>query len=300
MTREQRDSLIGLLPPGAVLFDEPMARHSSLGAGGSAEAYVRVEDTAELIRLLGWALENVVDYRFFGFGSATLVRDGGVSGLMVKLGSGFKAADLERQQGDDVFVSAGAAFRSKDLANLCAARGLAGAEPFGEFDGTVAGALFAKGGETTPAFAPAIEEVTIVTKEGRELTLRGQALRFEEGALKIPRTSAVVKILFKLKAAADARSHDETSADDPGSQMRLARIFASPCKTKASVLIEEAGLCGVRVGGARVSNRDANSIVNEGQATARDVAVLMSLVRDRVKDETGITLTPLIDVIGER
>ena len=312
-----------MLPAGAVLFDEPVSRHSVSGAGGPAEAFVTVEDIAELMKVQAWSLENNCDYRFWGMGGSTLVRDGGVSGIIIKLGRGFAALDLERQQADEAFVRVGAACSAAHLAQLCAARGFSGAGEFAEYGGTVAGALFAKGREADSTFTSAIEELTIVTKDGKELTIRGQALRFDtstalsinpehtppfragsrrvdEGALRVPRTSAVTRILLKLKASGEAVAQDDAQEVDGLTTKRLTRVFFSPCKTKASELIDEIGLRGVRVGKARVASDDANSIVNEGTASARDFAVLMNLVRDRVKEQTDITLQQLIEVIGER
>jgi len=294
MTRDQKDSLSALLSDGRVMFDEPTSDHSVAGCGGAPEAFVRVENLEELKSLLGWAIDQQVDYRFWGRGSSTLVRDAGLPGLLVELGDAFKEIRVDRTDGDDVYLSVGASALTADLLDEMRSKGFVGDFDLDGFAGTVAGALCSRkeGGEDYRA--EAFEEVTIVNKEGQELTLRRPALRFESGRLKVPRTAAVTRVLVKVRAGGPTASADEAT---PGTEHpSFGRVFASPCKPKASVMIDEEGLTGVRVGGARVDER--GGIVNEGGAKARDVAVLVSLVRDRVKQGTGVLLDTVVDIIG--
>ena len=297
MSREQREELAKLLPDGAVRFDEPSSAHSVAAVGGPAEAFVRARDLGQLKAVMAWAVEQGFEYRFWGRGSATLVREGGLPGLLIKLGEGFAGASVERSSGEESFVSVGAAGLAADLARWCAGQNLAGAPGFMRFAGTVGGALCSQKGEGESDFVDSIEELTILNKEGRELTLRRSALRFEEGRLRIPRTAVVMKVLIRLTPSVEAWAQ-VGEREDAGP--RLTRVFGSPCKTSATIMIDEAGLTGVRVGGARVASDDANAIVNEGNATARDIVVLMSLVRDRVRQSTGVALTTLTEVVGER
>ncbi|MBN1282975.1 MAG: FAD-binding protein [Proteobacteria bacterium] len=295
MSRQQRDALAALLPEGSVLFDEAMSRHSAAGVGGPAEAMVRADGIAGLKAVLAWAIDNGVEYRSWGRGSSTVVRDGGISGIVIGLGGEFEGAEIREQRRDEALVSAGSACAARALCEMCAARGLAVPDRISGSCGTAGGALFSGRGDDAPGFVDSVEEVTIVTKEGRELTLRGGALRFETGALKVPRTSVVVRAIFRLKAAGEQAVIRPAPKD-----MRISHVFSSGCKTCASALIDEAGLRGVRVGGARVAIDDPNAIVNEGNATARDILVLMSLIRDRVREFTGVTLEHAIEITGER
>jgi len=303
MTMDERRSLAGLLPEGSVLFDEPMSRHSRSGAGGSAEVFAEVSSVEQLKRFLDWAAERTVDYRYWGRGSSVLIRDGGISGVLIKLGSEFDFARVESVSGGEAFIAAGGAVETSALARMLVEQGVEGAGLFCGFKGTLGGALCSRKDEKEAQISDVVEEVTVVTRDGKELTLRRHALRFENGRLKIPRTAAVVRALLKLnRIATDAEAGTEAGEGLPlpADGRRLSRVFSSAGRTAAGVLIDEAGLTGVRVGGARIAPDDANSIVNEGGAAARDVVVLISLVRDQVKQASGVSLDPMVEIVGER
>jgi UDP-N-acetylmuramate dehydrogenase len=293
MTREQREALVALLPPGRVLLAEPTANQSAAGVGGPVDAFVRAEAAEELRAVMAFASENGIDYRFWGTGSAQLVRDGGLAGILIALGSAFGSIKIVQRDDAGAQVAVGAAARPSALEELCEAQGLAGAAALGGRRGTLGGALCASG------FAQdeALLELTILTKEGRELTLTRQAMRFEEGRLRIPRTAAILRALLALRPRAPMA---EAAAKAPGAERCFRPVFADAGRTPAETLIEDAGLAGVRVGGARVATEHANAILNEGKASARDVAVLVSLMRDRVRESSGVTLEPVIELIGER
>jgi UDP-N-acetylmuramate dehydrogenase len=305
LTRLQKDELTTLLPEGRVHLDEPTALRSAVRAGGPAEAFVIAEDLEELKMILEWAGTHSVEYRFWGEGAFTLVRDGGLPGIIIKLGDAFREIAVERTDGDDVFVSVGAAVRPRELVNFVEAEGLGGAERFARAPGTMAGLLCTIVPPRDFVLEGAVEELTMVTREMRELSLRGSGIRFEEGRLKIPRTAAVTRMLLKLKRSTKedvSRAIEEQlkSAVTPDEQPHFAFAFESPCKTRASELIDDAGLLGVRVGGARVSSVKGDCIVNESDSRARDLAVLMGLVKDRVRQDTGVAIASTIEVVGER
>lgn len=307
LTREQREELAGLFPQGTVRFDEPMSRHCTMRVGGPAEALATVEDVDQLKRLLEWASERRVDYLFWGGGSNTLVRDGGIRGLVVKLGGNFDFIKIDHRSGGEAFLSAGAATPTARLIGWCAENGVSGLEPLAGVCGTVGGNLITNAGTEEGRIADAVDEITVVDRDRRELTFKRPGLRFEYRKLKLPRTFAIIRALFRLEdddGAAISGRVDEILRRRAGAQPEgvasLGCVFKNPGKTAAGFLIEEAGLKGVRVGGARVSTVHANFIVNEGGATARDVIVLMNLVRDRVREQTGFTLEPEINVVGDR
>ncbi len=296
MSSQQLDELARLLPEGQVLLNEPTKNHSGARVGGPVEAFIITNDIDELKRVLGWADEHSIDYRFFGTGSFQLVRDGGLNGIMIKLGKNFANIVVDRSSESEVFVSAGGGARVWELAAFLKAQGISGANKLCGAQGTLGGLLCAQAIPDGKALDDIVEEITIITRERRELTLRGSGLRFEEGRLKIPRTACVIKILFKLARASAEQIDADKSCDVPC----FAFAFKSPCRTAAQILIEEAGLSGVRVGSARVSADNPCTILNEGTASAKDITVLVSLIKDRVKQASGILLVPTIDIMGER
>ena len=305
LTIDQKDELARLLPDGQVLPDEVGANHSVVKAGGPVEAFVVVNDIDELKRVLEWAEIHSADYRFWGEGAFTLVRDRGLAGIIVKLGDGFREIAVNSSAGDGLEVSVGSAARFTELASFCEAEGISGAERLACAQGTLAGLLCAQAVPEGFSLQEIVEEVTILTRDMRELTIRGSSLRFEEGRLKIPRTAAVTKVLLKLEKRDGGETAAETDdavgeGSDSNEQFRFACAFRSTTKITADELIYDVGLSGVRVGGARISSKNVCTIINEGEAKARDIAVLISLVRDRVKQETGIALLTTIDIVGER
>ena len=307
MTREQREELQALLPEGRIVFDEPMSRHSTMGVGGPAEAYVMVADEGELTRIIEWADEQGIEYCFWGAGSNVLVRDKGLRGLVIGLGDGFDYIEMDREDVDRVYVSVGAAVSTTHLVRWCVGRGLSGVEPLAGIPGTVGGNILTNAGTAQGNISDAVEELTIVNRERRVLTIRKAALRFEYRQLKLPRTAAVIRCLLRLgrddpKAVAGRVQEIQKGRweSQPQGVRSLGCVFRNPGKTSAGMLIEDAGLKDVRIGGARVSSVHANFIVNEGGATSKDVIVLMSLIRDRVKQQSGISLEPEIKIVGKR
>lgn len=306
MSREQKEEIKRIISPERVFFGEPMAKHSTMGVGGNAECFAVVNSLEELKALLNFTSERGVEYRFWGNGSNVLVRDKGVRGIIARLGEKFDFVEELRRDGDDVHVSVGAATSTQKLVRWAAAEGLMGMEGLAGIPGTIGGNLATNAGTEAGAIGDVVDELTVVTKEGRELSMKRQALRFEYRSLKIPGTSALVRAVLKLKKS----SAEEISArveeamkrrrkNQPVGEMSLGCIFKNSGKTSAGLLIDEAGLKNVRIGGARVSNVHANFIVNEGKATARDITVLIGLIREKVREQTGISLETEIEIIGD-
>lgn len=274
-----------------------MSAHSPIGIGGPAEAFVIAGGVEELRRVIGWAMENAVDYRFHGSGSHTIVRDGGLRGLVIALGETFQAIEEERVSGEEHYVQVGAAVPVSRLLAWCAENGMTGLDALAGCRGTIGGTLLTNAGVACDALADLVSEITVVNREGRELTMKRAAFRAEEGRLRLPRTMAIVRALFLLRregsdAPRAVRSEEQEEAS-------LDNIFRNPGRTAAEILIEETGFSGVRVGGVRVAPAHANRIIGEGRAMARDAIILMNLIRERVREQTGTALELNIEIVGD-
>jgi len=307
LTREHREEIAGLLPSGKVFFNELMSGHTTFGAGGPADVMAVPDDLDELKRLVEWADGRAVDYTFLGNGSKTLVRDEGLKGLVICQGGGFDFIEINGETADVVLVSSGAATKVENLVRRCMEQGLSGVESLVIAGGTVGGCILTYAGDGDVSITDIVEEVTIINRDRRVLTIRGNSLRFEGRKLRVPRTSAIIRAVLRLKRQ---KGGDTVSNIDDilrqkeniisGCSGYIAGVFNDFERTTAADLVEDAGLKNVRIGGARVSSADANLIVNEGKATVRDVVVLMNLIRDRVKQQTGILLEPAISIVGRR
>lgn len=277
-----------------------------MGAGGKAECFVTVDELTELTELLKWAVDENVDYRFIGNASNVLVRDGGCRGILIKLGGKFDGVEILREDDADADVSVGAATPTQKFVRWAVSKGLIGAETIAGIPGTIGGNLVTNAGTSAGSMESLVSELTIVTKDGRELSMKRSALRFEYRSLKIPRTSVVIRAILKLKKSSEEEAEklvndvmQKRKSSQPLGARSLGCIFKNPGKTPAGMLIEDSGLKDVRVGGARVSNVHANFIVNEGRATARDITVLIGLIRERVRERAGMQLETEIEIIGD-
>lgn len=304
LTREQKDALVALLPEGQVSLDADFGKKTSFGAGGMADAIATVNGIEELKKVLTFAVERNCEYTFFGTGTKTLVRDGGFGGIVIALGEGFSELTAE-ESGEEVVVTAASKVLVRDLLSLCSEKGYSGAEWLASFGGTIGGSLVSGVSKISNSLGEIVEEITVAMKDGRELTLKGKGLKSDESKLRVPRTAATTKVVLKLKkstvedvAANIANEMKNVSTDDCAGAIR--NVFENIGKVRAVECVEDAGLNGVRVGGARVSRTDANCIVNEGNAKAKDISVLMEMIKDRVKQSQGVQLEPAINIIGER
>lgn len=307
LTKEFKEELKAKYSAGKVFVDEPMSTKSALGVGGNADVFAVADNIDELKFLLGWVMERNSEYHFMGAATKTVVRDGGIPGLVISLGSDFCSIKVESESSGDVFVSVGGAVKVRDLVSWCVESGISGAEWMLTLRGTVGGCIMTGKSEGEGSVLNMLEELTIVNKEQKELTLKEKGLRLEDGKLKVPRTACIVKALMKLKkddVANVAKKVDDIVKNIPtefsDANKFISGVFMGTPKMSAESLIEDAGLKGIRIGGARISKFNANTIVNEGNATATNVGVLMDLVRDRVRQDTGMPLETRVHVVGEK
>jgi UDP-N-acetylmuramate dehydrogenase len=289
---------------GRLRVDEPLARHTSMRVGGPADVLALPESASELAEVLAGTSSAGVRVTLLGGGSNVLVGDGGIRGVVVKLGRGFSAVDwTETPAGPR--ARAGAAVQLGRLARAAVSRGLAGLEYAEGIPGTVGGALFmnagAYGGDLSGVVA-AVEG--IVPGEGR-VELGGAALRFRYRRAELPRGFVVTAVTFALTHdAPDAvrtrmnEARRRRLAGQPQGNPSAGSIFKNPNGDFAGRLIEGAGLKGARAGRACISDRHANFIVNEGGARAADVKALMDVAQREVWERSGVWLEPEVQLVG--
>ncbi|MBI2345854.1 MAG: UDP-N-acetylmuramate dehydrogenase [Deltaproteobacteria bacterium] len=291
---------------GTVRLGEPMRQHTTIQVGGPADAWVEPADGEELAALLRWATAEGIPWCNIGRGSNLLIRDGGIRGLAVHIGALCSVRIEEGQSQSAAVLYAEGGAKLKRLLGLCAEEGLAGLEGLEGIPGTVGGALVMNAGTPAGCIGDAVLEVIWCDRTGKLVTRSREAMEFGYRRAKVPRQAVIVAARLSVsRSSPDAvRARLETlranrQAAQPGHQPSLGSIFKNPGGKSAWQLIEEAGLKGVRVGGARVANQHGNWIVNEGGATAKDVEVLIRLIRERVKESSGILLEPEIVMMGE-
>lgn len=277
------------------------------GIGGTVEAFGEIGDLGTLKKFLEWAGERNIEYRYIGSGSKSIIREGGMRGVLIRPVGEFSGIDVDSETDEEVILLVNTNTKTKDLVGLCVEKGCSGLEGMYIYGGTVGGCLSMNVKLASGTLADFVEEITIINREMKELTLRGKSLRFEESRLKIPRTACISRMVLKLKRTTPEEVEKflletkEKYGDLSSGEFKcLVGVFKDAEKTKAEDLIYDAGLVGIRIGGARVMSTHPNAFINEANATAKNVMVLMNLVKDRVKQSTGILLEPAINIMGDR
>lgn len=285
---------------GELLHDEPMAKHTSWRVGGPADQLYRPAALEDLAGFLA-ALAPDTPLVWIGYGSNLLVRDAGIRGVVISTTALPKV--LERVDAEHVRVSAGVSCAR--LARQCAKWKLGPATFFAGIPGTIGGALAmnagAFGGETWTH----VETVETIDRAGTVRVrprsdfaiayrnVRGGAgewfiavtFRFEHD--EAANTGAIKSLLSKRNEA------------QPLGLPSCGSVFRNPPNDYAGRLIDAAGLKGERVGGAFISDKHANFIINDGTATAHDIETLIERVKLEVERQTGVVLETEVRIVGE-
>jgi UDP-N-acetylmuramate dehydrogenase len=279
---------------------EPMARHTSWRVGGVADQFFEPQSIEELGEFLA-ALPEATAVTWIGLGSNVLVRDGGVRGVVVSSGGLPKIfeADAEGR------VHCSAALPCATLAKRAARAGLGPAAFFAGIPGSLGGALAmnagAFGGETWDSV------VSVETIDRAGVVRSRQKTEYQIGYRSVqgPGPEWFVGATFAFSGAQEAEPEKirallrERTEKQPLGQPSAGSVFRNPDDGHAGELIERVGLKGARCGGAVVSGKHANFIINDGSATAADIEALIHQVRSRVLEETGVELEPEVRIIGE-
>jgi UDP-N-acetylmuramate dehydrogenase len=285
------------------MAQEPLGPKTSIRAGGAAELYARPRSAEALVVLLQRAADEGVPVQVLGGGANTLVGDGGLPGLTLKLPADLSGEAQEvLPDGGRVTLGAGAAIAR--LVNVMRAQGWVGAEFLAGIPGTLGGALAMNAGTKHGECVQVLEAVELATPSGVGWVARSElAIRYRHTAL--PPHAVALRVRFLLRTGDVEASRATMEADlsyrkrtQPLSQPNCGSVFQNPVGNYAGRLIESVGLKGHRLGGACISELHANWIVNLGDATAHDVAGLMALAMARVREATGVSLVPEVKQVG--
>jgi UDP-N-acetylmuramate dehydrogenase len=288
-----------------VRFDEPLSRHTSFRIGGPADAWVDVDGAAELADVFVLARSTGMPVFTLGSGTNVLVSDRGVRGVVVHLGRGFHFSEW-MEAGGQANVRAGAAMPFKKLVYDAVERGFQGLE-FGEgIPGSLGGGLTMNAGAFGGEIGKVVDSLEGVHREGRVEELPRAELAFEYRRLDLPPGWVITAVRLVLERGDRAEmerrvatARDKRKKNQPLGFPNAGSIFKNPPGGFAGRLLEEAGVKGLARGGARVSERHANFIVNQGGAKAADIRALMEEMRERVYARSGMRLEPEVKVVGE-
>ena len=285
---------------GELRFDEPMSRHASWHCGGPAEVFFMPASVEDLAAFLA-DLDIDTPIFWHGVGTNLLVRDGGISGVVISATRILR--DIERA--DHYLVRAGAGLPCTQLARQCIRWGLGPSEFFAGIPGSVGGALAmnagAHGGETWER----VESVRTIDRKGETHERAPAEYTVAYRSVKGPANEWFLGALFRFEQ--DITPSIETlnsmlerrKTTQPLGLPSCGSVFRNPPGDHSARLIEAAGLKGHRIGGAEVSEKHANFIINRDKATATDIEELIEHVRQTVLDVHGVSLVHEVRIVGE-
>ncbi len=280
--------------------ERPLSDLTWFRVGGPAEVMFVPADERDLAEFLA-KLPNDIPVTVIGVGSNLLVRDGGVPGVVIRLGRGFGALSVE----DGFRIRAGAAVPDAKVARFALEHGIEGLTFLRGIPGTIGGALRMNAGAHGGEMRDILVEARVVDRQGQVHVVGVDALGMRYRHSSAPRDWIFTGAILQGRPGEKeeiARHMMEISRQREAAQPVRARTggstFKNPLPKRAWELIDAAGMRGVRVGGAKVSEKHCNFLINEGDATAADIEALGELVRARVLAETGVTLEWEIRRIG--
>jgi UDP-N-acetylmuramate--alanine ligase len=295
------DALLNVLGPGTIKLYEPLAKHTTMRIGGPAQFWAEPETEEGFARLVKYCTDQAIPLFVMGRGSNLLIRDGGIRGVVAHLARG----EFKRLAVHEGLITAGVGVKQRELAIAARDAQLAGFEWFEGIPGNVGGALRmnagAMGGETFRQ----VLSVRYVDPQGEFHTKGPNEMEVHYRDVATLAHNYAVSAIFRGtpgEPAEIARRLDKSQQKRRGSQPKESSagcIFKNPAEIPAGKLIDELGLKGARVGGARVSEVHGNFIVNDGGATAADVLALIAQIKDRALAERGLTLHTEVQIVGE-
>lgn len=295
-------SRLNAMNVGKVKENEPLANHTTIKIGGPADFFVEPSSVDNLKKTMELVREYRVKWRAIGRGSNLLVSDKGIEGFVIKLGAGLDQLEIN---GAEIIVDAG--YSLVALATSISKKGLSGLEFASGIPGSVGGAVYMNAGAHGSDISKILTKALILFEDGHMEWLSNEEMEFSyrTSVLQKKRPGIVVRAVFQLsegekeKIQAEMKKNKDYRKDtQPWNLPCAGSIFRNPLPNFAGKLIEEAGLKGFSIGGAKISEMHGNFIVNSGGATAEDVLSLIQYVKNKIYESKQITMETEVEIIG--
>ena len=281
------------LKVGKVVFEPKMSNYTTYKVGGNALAIVYPDHLNDLIKLLKFLKENNIKHKILGNGSNLIFSDETYEGVLIKL------TEFNNLEIDDTVIMVGAGYNLPKLCMKAAKLGLAGLEFAAGIPGTVGGAVFMNAGAYKSDMGYIISEVKVIDENLNIKTLYNKDLDFHYRSSYLQKHRDLICIEAKIVLRkGDAKAIMDVIADrkqrrlltQPLEYPSAGSVFRNPENDYAGRLIEELGYKGKNIGGAYVSEKHANFIINKGNAKASDVRNLINEIKEKVKEKYNIDL----------
>ncbi|MCL7746373.1 UDP-N-acetylmuramate dehydrogenase [Halalkalibacter alkaliphilus] len=286
---------------GVVKEREPLSNHTTWKIGGPADVLVEPDSLESLKRLMELITIYKVPWRVIGRGSNLLVADGGIEGVVIKLGKGMDNLEIDGET-----IKVGGGYPLIKLATIISREGLSGLEFAGGIPGSIGGAVFMNAGAHGSDISNILKEALILFPDGRLEWVKGKDMGFSYRTSRLQHESGIcVEAVFQLEKGEKEEivKHMQANKDyrresQPWKHPTCGSVFRNPLPNYAGQLIEESGLKGFQIGGAQISTMHANFIVNIDGAKAEDVINLINHVKETIKSKHNIEIETEVEMIG--
>ena len=302
MSKAFIDFLESIVAAENILLEEPMHKHTTFRVGGPAEVFVTVENKEQLEKIIKYL--NLVERPYFilGNGSNLLVGDKGYRGVIIRLGGEFNTLNTE-----GTLLTAGASVLLSAAAREAMENGVTGMEFASGIPGSIGGGVKMNAGAYDGEMRQIVESVQVMYKDGSILDLDNETMEFgyRNSVIK-NRPYVVLQVSLRLQPGNReeilARMNELAARRKEKQPLEFASAgstFKRPEGYFAGKLIMDSGLRGARIGGAQISEKHCGFVINDGTATAADIAELIQEVSETVKEKFGVTLEPEVILLGD-
>jgi UDP-N-acetylmuramate dehydrogenase len=287
---------------GKVKRNELLSQHTTMKIGGPADIFIEPSSLENIQKVMTFLKERQIPWRAIGRGSNLLVSDKGIEGVVFKLGSG-----LDHLIINDSTITVGGGHSLVSLSTLISKKGLSGLEFASGIPGSVGGAVYMNAGAHGSDISKILTKAHVLFEDGSIEWLSNDEMEFtyRTSVLQKKRPGIVLEAEFQLTkgdrtaiVSQMQKNKDYRKETQPWNFPCAGSIFRNPLPNYAGKLIEDAGLKGFQIGGAKISEMHGNFIVNAGNAKAKDVLDLIQYIKDTILNSNGIKMETEVEIIG--
>ena len=282
-------------------FGENLSKYSWFNLGGPAEIFFRPDNKDQLKKFLLEMNKNDYKTHFLGAGSNTLIRDGGIKGAVIKLGSQFSGI----KKLDQNTIQVGAATLDRKVADFAKENGIGNMEFLSCIPGSIGGAIIMNSGCYGSEISNILKSINIIDENGKEQEFEKKDIEFYYRGSNLPKNylilSAKLQGILASKQTIEKKQNDlinKKKQSQPSQVKTGGSTFKNSKEKKAWMLIKETGCDKLYIGDAKISEKHCNFFINDGKATASDIEKLITKVKKEISNKTGVNLELEVKIVG--
>lgn len=285
---------------GLVLENEPMELHTSMRVGGKVRAYILCENIDNLIKIIKFLKDKNQKYMIIGRGSNIIFPDYDMDLVVIAINNVLNNLEINNN-----IITVGAGYSLQKLAKQVSKLGLSGLEFAGGIPGSIGGSVYMNAGAHLSMISNVISKVYCLDENGNKLELTKDKCQFSyRNSIFQKKNLIIYQVELKLEQKERSEVYKKMAGNlsyreelQPLDLPSCGSVFKNPENNHAGKLIDEAGLKGTKIGGALVSTKHANFIVNSGNASAENIKELIICIKETIKEQFGITLEEEIKIL---